>query len=163
MTTIKTILAIILLTASIATTTNTTQVSWFREKYLKQTYYDYYIYTYERHSLGDNDIDMCPDTYKSASFYAITGLSDFGKNRMSKLPPRISLAAMAAAEATNSTQIHFQLPKPHGIYILDMTLRDILIYISNMTDELFKMAFMAINIAMLILVYLIFVMLILRE
>ncbi len=156
MTTIKTILAIILLTASIATTTNTTQVSWFREKYLKQTYYDYYIYTYERHSLGDNDIDMCPDTHKSASFYAITGLSDFGKNRMSKLPPRISLAAMAAAESSrseNSTQIHFQLPKPHGIYILDMTLRDILIYISNMIRDIFMVTLIAVFLALMLSVY----------
>ena len=156
MTTIKTILAIILLTVSVAATTNTTKVSWFREKYHKQIYYEYYIYTYERHSLGDNDIDMCPDVHKSASFYAITGLSDFGKIRMSKLSPRISLAAMAAAEATvstvstNSSQIHFQLPKPHGRYILDMTLRDILIYISNMTRDICIVTFIAVFLALML-------------
>jgi len=162
----KIILAIILLTTFIATTATTTRVSWFREKYLKQIYHEYYIYSYERHSLGDNHIDVCPDIHTSAIMYAMTGISDFGKVRVSKLPPppppRILL--VASESVPNSTQSEFTFtftfPKPHGIYILDITLRDILGFIWNITNEIFKMAFMAVNIAILVLFYLILIMLI---
>jgi len=45
------------------------KTSWFREKYLQQTYDDYYEYTVNRYSLEDNDIDRCPDFEKSASIH----------------------------------------------------------------------------------------------
>lgn len=48
------------------------KTSWFREKYLQQTYDDYYEYTVNRNSLEDNNIDRCIDFKKSASIFAIT-------------------------------------------------------------------------------------------
>lgn len=47
--------------------------SWFREKYLLGSYEIYYDYNLNRFELSDNDRDMCPDVYKSATIYAITG------------------------------------------------------------------------------------------
>lgn len=47
--------------------------SWFREKYLIGTYDTYHDYTLHRFELDDNDHDMCPDVYKSATIFAITG------------------------------------------------------------------------------------------
>jgi hypothetical protein len=46
---------------------------WFREKYLKETYNEYYIYTFSRWRLDDNHIDMCPELHKPAVYFAITG------------------------------------------------------------------------------------------
>ena len=50
-----------------------TPVPWFREKYLTQIYNEYYVYTFSRWRLGDNDIDMCPEIHKPAVYFAITG------------------------------------------------------------------------------------------
>jgi len=47
--------------------------SWFREKYLHGSYAIYYEYNLNRVEFGDNDRDMCPDVYKLATIYAITG------------------------------------------------------------------------------------------
>lgn len=47
--------------------------SWFREKYLVGSYVIYYDYNLNRFEFGDNDRDMCPDVYKLATIYAITG------------------------------------------------------------------------------------------
>jgi len=48
-------------------------LSWFREKYIRQIYDDYYEYTLKRDTLEDNDRDICPDFHKSATIFAITG------------------------------------------------------------------------------------------
>lgn len=48
-------------------------VTWFREKYLTQTYNEYYIYTFSRLRLDDNGRDMCPELHKPAIYFAITG------------------------------------------------------------------------------------------
>ncbi len=48
-------------------------VPWFREKYLTQIYNEYYVYTFSRWRLEDNDRDMCPEIHKPAVYFAITG------------------------------------------------------------------------------------------
>ena len=48
-------------------------VTWFREKYLTQTHNEYYIYTFSRWQLDDNDIDMCPELHRPAVYFAMTG------------------------------------------------------------------------------------------
>lgn len=68
-------------------------VSWFREKYLTQTYNEYYTYTLTRWRMDDNDRDVCPDTHTPAIYFAITGqqLSRHQPRhlpRVSVLPPR---------------------------------------------------------------------------
>lgn len=47
--------------------------SWFREKYLLGAYETHYEYTLHRYQKDDNDWDMCPDIYKTATIFAITG------------------------------------------------------------------------------------------
>jgi len=54
-------------------TTVTAPVPWFREKYLTQIYNEYYVYTFSRWRLEDNDSDMCPEIHKPAVYFAITG------------------------------------------------------------------------------------------
>jgi hypothetical protein len=46
-------------------------VPWFREKYLKQVYNDYYMYY--RWKPNYNDRDKCPEIHKPAVYFAITG------------------------------------------------------------------------------------------
>jgi hypothetical protein len=61
---------LLLFTTEVAVATAT---PWFREKYLKETYNEYYIYTFSRWRLDDNHIDMCPELHKPAVYFAITG------------------------------------------------------------------------------------------
>jgi len=72
MTHIITLSPLLLLFATMAVAT-TPAVPWFREKYLKETYNEYYIYTFSRWRLHDNDIDMCPELHKPAVYFAMTG------------------------------------------------------------------------------------------
>ena len=58
-------------TATAATTP--TSKSWFRDKYIQETYVVYYEYMLTRYELGDNDRDVCPDIHKSSTIFAITG------------------------------------------------------------------------------------------
>lgn len=55
--------------------------SWFRDKYLQNSYDEYYDYTLTRYKLEDNDYDVCPDFHKSSIFFAIT---DQHMNRVKK-------------------------------------------------------------------------------
>lgn len=64
---------LLLFTTSVAAATAAATTPWFREKYLKETYNEYYIYTFSRWRLDDNDIDMCPELHKPAVYFAITG------------------------------------------------------------------------------------------
>jgi hypothetical protein len=70
---------LLLFTTTILATTTTavsppaTDVPWFREKYLKGIYNEYYIYTFSRWRLDDNHIDMCPELHKPAVYFAMTG------------------------------------------------------------------------------------------
>lgn len=72
---IRTLLLIIAFFAAAAAVTSAAapSVSWFREKYLTQTYIEYYTYTLTRWRMDDNDRDVCPDTHKYAIYFAITG------------------------------------------------------------------------------------------
>jgi len=55
-------------------TQTTLPKSWFREKYLQNSYDEYYYYTLTRYKLEDNDYDVCPpDVHKSSIYFAITG------------------------------------------------------------------------------------------
>ena len=63
-------------------------VSWFREKYLTQTYNEYYTYTLTRWRLDDNDRDACPEFHKSAVYFAITGQQLWRQPRIRAPPPR---------------------------------------------------------------------------
>lgn len=72
--TLSLLLLLLLFTTSIAAAaTASAPVPWFREKYLAQIYNEYYIYTFSRWRLDDNDLDMCPEIHKPAVYFAMTG------------------------------------------------------------------------------------------
>ena len=81
MTQLTPILLLLSATATSATATSATAVAiattvpvpWFREKYLTQIYNEYYVYSFSRHSFGDNDRDICPEIHKPSIYFAITG------------------------------------------------------------------------------------------
>lgn len=73
MTQIITPLLLLFTTSSAAAAAAAAPVPWFREKYLAQIYNEYYIYTFSRWRLDDNDIDMCPEIHKPAVYFAMTG------------------------------------------------------------------------------------------
>ena len=66
-------LLLLLLLCTTSAATVTAPVTWVQEKYLTQTYNEYYIYTFSRWRLDDNDRDMCPDLHKPAIYFAMTG------------------------------------------------------------------------------------------
>ena len=65
--------SLLLFATSAAAAAAAAPVPWFREKYLTQAYNEYYIYTFSRWRLEDNDRDMCPDLHKPAIYFAMTG------------------------------------------------------------------------------------------
>lgn len=71
MTHITTLLLLLITTTACASG----PVPWFREKYLTQIYNEYYVYTFSRWRLEDNDRDICPEIHKPAVYFAITGQS----------------------------------------------------------------------------------------
>jgi len=75
MTYIITLLLFTTTATATATATASGPVPWFREKYLTQIYNEYYVYTFSRWRLDDNDRDICPEIHKPAVYFAITGQS----------------------------------------------------------------------------------------
>jgi len=71
--TLSLLLLLLFTTTILATTATATAVPWFREKYLKEYNNGYYIYTFSRWRLDDNDIDMCPELHTPAVYFAMTG------------------------------------------------------------------------------------------
>ena len=67
------LLLLLFTTSSAAAAAASAPVPWFREKYLAQIYNEYYIYTFSRWRLEDNDLDMCPEIHKPAVYFAMTG------------------------------------------------------------------------------------------
>jgi hypothetical protein len=66
-------LSLLLLLFTTSSAAAAAPVPWFREKYLTQIYNEYYIYTFSRWRLDDNDLDMCPEIHKPAVYFAMTG------------------------------------------------------------------------------------------
>lgn len=91
--------------------------SWFREKYLQQTYDEHYEYTYTRYKFGDNDHDVCPEVHKSAVFFAITGQH----MRRSVQQPRTCLYIRR-----NTISTHYKPPVAHDVQLIDITLTEVI-------------------------------------
>ena len=89
---------------------------WFREKYLKETYDHQFTYIYET---DYKDRVTCPEIHKPAVMAALTGTTFLHKHRVrAKMPPPVK---------------YWKPPRyrePYA-YILDITIRDILVYFSK--------------------------------
>ena len=90
--------------------------SWFREKYLQQTYDEHYEYTYTRYKFGDNDHDVCPEVHKSAVFFAITG-----QHMRRSAQPRTCLYIRRPTIST-----HYKPPVAHDVQLIDITLTEVI-------------------------------------
>ena len=97
---------------------------WFREKYLKETYDQYYVYTYETEY---KDRNHCPEIHKPAVMAALTGTTFLHKHRVrAKMPPPVK---------------YWKPPKAHYSYILDITIRDILVYLSKFLPYIWNITY----------------------
>jgi hypothetical protein len=95
--------------------------SWFREKYLQQTYDEYYEHTYTRYKFGDNDRDVCPDVHKSAIFFAITG-----QHMRRSAQPQTCLYIRRSRIGA-----HYKPPVAHDVQLIDITVMDVIVFLGE--------------------------------
>jgi hypothetical protein len=125
---------------------------WFQKKLFKEIYDQYYIYIYET---DYNDRISCPDIEKYATLSAITGTTQYNYKPPFRVIPSVSVSVSPPLSLSPS----FQPPKLHYMYILDITVRDILIFIAdilisiaNMTYYMWQVFIMTVFLTMLITV-----------
>ena len=102
--------------------------SWFREKYLQQTYDEHYEYTYTRYKFGDNDRDVCPDIHKASMFFAITG------NHMRRsAQPRTCLYIRRSHIGA-----HYKPPVAHDVQLIDITVMEVIEFLMEFSLYAYK-------------------------
>ena len=106
------------------------RLSWFQEKYLNEIYARYYVYAFET---DYQDRNHCPEIHKPAVMAALTGTTFFHTHRIrAKMPPPAK---------------YWKPPKAHYSYIidiswiLDITIRDILVYLSKLLPYIWMIAY----------------------
>ena len=114
--------------------------SWFREKYLQQTYRDYYHYTLTRYEFGDNDRDVCPDFHKSASIFAITGQQIY---RITKTCSSLYVQK----EITKS--VNYTPPEAHYIQLIDITVMDVVRFVTEFACYTFEIGMFILSVILL--------------
>lgn len=108
--------------------------SWFQEKYLDEKYNHYYKYAFET---DYEDRITCPEVHKPAMMNAVTGATQYTMTRPRRRiipspPPPSPPPPLTVSATTPSTDPPlFNPPKSHYIYILDITIRDIVIFIAE--------------------------------
>jgi hypothetical protein len=121
--------------------TNKNQVkssSWFREKYLQQTYDDYYAYTVSRHSLEDNDIDICPDFEKSASIFAITSQHIYRISKTCKI-----------YVSKDPSYINYTPPESYYTQVINVTVMDVIHFVHEFVCYTFEVGMLIISVIVL--------------
>ena len=104
-------------------------VPWFRQKYLKQVYNDYYMYSLYRWKPNDNDRDKCPEIHKPAVYFAMTG---------QQLWPKTPLTNRQRRELTNYRRRRQRYGgdgrsrrPPHYIHIVNVTVAEVLHFMTE--------------------------------
>ena len=121
----------LLLLFTTMTVATTPAVPWFREKYLKETYNEYYIYTFSRWRLDDNHIDMCPELHKPAVYFAITG-----RNLWTHTPLTHATYRQRQREDRRRHRQHNQGPgeyTAHYILWFEITVQDVVWFLIDFT------------------------------
>jgi hypothetical protein len=98
--------------------------SWLREKYLDEQYNHYYKYAVET---DYEDRITCPEINKPAMLNAITGATQYTVTTLRRRIPPPPIAVSATTPETDPPL--FQRFKTRNIYILDITIRDIVLFI----------------------------------
>lgn len=114
--------------------------TWFREKYLQQTYDDYYHYTLTRYELGDNDRDVCPDFHKSASIFAITGRQIYQITKT---------CSSLYVQKGNAKSVNYTPPPAHYIQLIDITVMDVVRFITEFACYTFEIGIFILSIILL--------------
>lgn len=114
--------------------------SWFREKYLSGVYDVYHDYTLKRYQFGDNDIDMCPDVYKSSSIFAITGqhINDIK-----------TACATLYIPKTTSNNAHYTPPKSHYMHLIHITVMDVFRFLWQLSCYIFEIGMLVMSLVLL--------------
>ena len=105
--------------------------AWFQEKYLDEKYNHYYKYAFET---DYEDRITCPEVHKPAMMNAVTGATQYSMTRPRRrtiptLPPPPSPITVSAT--TPSTDPPLFQTHNFKILILDITIRDIVIFIAE--------------------------------
>lgn len=104
--------------------------SWFREKYLQQTYDEQYKNTFTRYQFGDNNRDVCVEVHKPAIFFAITG------RRMShSAQPQTYLYIRRITIKT-----HYKPPSAHDVQLIDITVMDVIDFLNKFIYYVFEIS-----------------------
>lgn len=112
--------------------------SWFREKYLSQTYDEYYHYSISRYRFGNNDHDVCPEIHKSATFFAITGRQMNRKNGV-LLPICPSVSFYANAKKYNTKHAIYQDYPPLELQYARFIKSDIIEPLGKFIEYIFEL------------------------
>ncbi len=118
-------------------------LSWFREKYIRQIYDDYYEYTLKRDTLEDNDRDICPDFHKSATIFAITG------QQIYRIIRTCSVYIYPTTMTTTNDNIHYTPHESHFKQIAQMTVMDVIQLIRAFLCYTFEIGMYAMSIFLL--------------
>jgi hypothetical protein len=105
--------------------------SWFREKYLQQTYDEQYENTFTRYRFGDNNRDVCPEVHKPAIFFAITGR----RMRNSAQQPQTRLYIRRITIRT-----HYKPPSAHDVQLIDITVMDVIEFLNKFIYYVFEIS-----------------------
>ena len=113
----------------IETDAKSTSSSWFQEKYLDEKYNHYYKYAFET---DYEDRITCPEVHKPAMMNAVTGATQhtMTRPRQRTIPPPSSPLTVNPTTPDTPSPL-FQTLKTHYIYVLDITIRDIVIFIAE--------------------------------
>lgn len=128
--------------AASSSATKKKPLSWFREKYIRQTYDDYYEYTVKRYSLEDNDRDICPDFHKSATIFAITG------QQIYRIIRTCSVYIYPTTTTTNDN-IHYTPHESHFKQITQITVTEIIQLIRGFLSYTFEIGMYVMSILLL--------------
>jgi len=127
--------------------TKSSSSSWFQEKYLDEKYNHYYKYAFET---DYEDRITCPEVHKPAMMNAVTGASQHTMTRPHQRtipspppPPPSPPSPTVSATTPDPPSPLFQTLKSHYIYVLDTTIRDIVIFIAEVLVMIVHCAYYA--------------------
>jgi hypothetical protein len=118
------------------------KTSWFREKYLQQTYDDYYEYTVNRYSLEDNDIDRCPDFEKSASIFAITNQQIYRISKTCKI-------YITKAHDPDPSYVNYTPPESQYMKLMNVTVMDVVHFVHEFACYTFEIGMYVLSVILL--------------
>lgn len=114
--------------------------SWFREKYLVGTYDTYYDYTLHRFEFSDNNHDMCPDVYKSATIFAMTG------RYMNRIKQTCTFVYVTKPTKNNYPHIDYIPPPLYDLRFIHITVTDVLHFVGQFLCYTFEIGMIILSI-----------------